>query len=46
MELIQGFNAQGITIIMVTHEEEIAAYASRTILLRDGRIEQDTGHAA
>ena len=46
MELIQGFNAQGITIIMVTHEEEIAAYASRTILLRDGRIEQDRTHAA
>ncbi|WP_345988941.1 ABC transporter ATP-binding protein [Sulfurimonas sp. HSL1-2] len=46
MELIRGFNAQGITVIMVTHEEEIAAYASRTILLRDGRIEKDTGHAA
>ncbi|UFS62820.1 ABC transporter ATP-binding protein [Sulfurimonas sp. HSL-3221] len=46
MELIRGFNAQGITVIMVTHEEEIAEYASRTILLRDGRIEQDTGHAA
>ena len=46
MELIQGFNTQGITVIMVTHEEEIAAYASRTILLRDGRIEQDRTHAA
>ncbi|WP_345985814.1 ABC transporter ATP-binding protein [Sulfurimonas sp. HSL-1656] len=46
MELIRGFNTQGITVIMVTHEEEIADYASRTILLRDGRIEKDTGHAA
>jgi len=46
MQLIRGFNAQGITVIMVTHEEEIADYASRTILLRDGRIEKDTGHAA
>ncbi|WP_345970454.1 MULTISPECIES: ABC transporter ATP-binding protein [Sulfurimonas] len=46
MELIRGFNAKGITVIMVTHEEEIADYASRTILLRDGRIERDTDHAA
>jgi putative ABC transport system ATP-binding protein len=41
MELIRGFNDKGITVIMVTHEAEIAAYASRTILLRDGRIEKD-----
>jgi len=44
MGLIREFNVQGITVIMVTHEEEIAAYASRSILLRDGRIEKD--HAA
>jgi putative ABC transport system ATP-binding protein len=41
MQLIRGFNRAGITVIMVTHEAEIAAYASRTIVLRDGRIEQD-----
>jgi putative ABC transport system ATP-binding protein len=41
MKLLEGFNRSGITIIMVTHEAEIAEYASRTILLRDGRIEQD-----
>lgn len=46
MELIRGFNREGITVIMVTHEEEIAAFASRRILLRDGRIEQDTRHAS
>ena len=42
MELIRGFNREGITVIMVTHEEEIAAFATRKILLRDGRIEKDT----
>lgn len=41
MGLIRAFNDQGITVIMVTHEEEIAAYAKRTIVLRDGRIEKD-----
>lgn len=41
MELIRGFNRSGITVIMVTHEEDIAAYAGRTILLRDGRIEEE-----
>jgi putative ABC transport system ATP-binding protein len=46
MELIRGFNRAGITVIMVTHEEEIAAYASRTILLRDGRIEKDERRAS
>ena len=45
MELIKGFNQDGITVIMVTHEEEIAAFASRNIILRDGRIEKDSGHA-
>jgi len=46
MGLIREFNLQGITVIMVTHEEEIAAYAKRTIMLRDGRIERDGNHAA
>lgn len=44
MELLSDFNRQGITIIMVTHEEDIAAYASRTINLRDGIIEKDFSH--
>lgn len=44
MELISDFNKQGITIIMVTHEENIAAYASRTIYIRDGVIEKDFNH--
>ncbi|MBU1658430.1 ABC transporter ATP-binding protein [bacterium] len=45
MELIRTFNKDGITVIMVTHEEDIAAFASRTIYLRDGIIERDSIHA-
>lgn len=46
MDLISDFNKQGITVIMVTHEEDIAAYASRTIYLRDGRIEKEVTHVS
>ncbi|UCH51581.1 MAG: ABC transporter ATP-binding protein [Chloroflexota bacterium] len=38
MLLLQRLNNQGITIILVTHEEDIAAYTQRTIYLRDGKI--------
>lgn len=39
MELLSSFNKEkGITIIMVTHEEEMARYASRKIVFRDGKI--------
>lgn len=43
MELLQTLNAdRGISIIMVTHEDEVAACASRTIHVRDGLIADDT----
>jgi putative ABC transport system ATP-binding protein len=38
MALFQELNGQGITIVMVTHEADIAAYARRKITMRDGRI--------
>jgi putative ABC transport system ATP-binding protein len=42
MNLLVGFNRQrGITVLMVTHEAEMAAYASRTIRFRDGHVESD-----
>lgn len=41
MELFKQLHLQGQTIIMVTHEESIAAYAKRTIRLKDGRIIND-----
>ncbi len=44
MELVTGLNRdQGITVIMVTHETDIAAHAERTIRFLDGRVEHD-GH--
>lgn len=41
MSLFQDLNDQGITITFVTHEPDIAAFSSRTIVLRDGLIKQD-----
>ena len=42
MELLTELNAEGKTIIMVTHEPEIAAYAKRQIVIRDGIISSDS----
>ena len=43
MDLVTALNReQGITVIMVTHEPDIAAYARRSIRFVDGRIESDT----
>lgn len=41
MQLFADLNRAGKTIVMVTHEPEIAAYAQRTIHLRDGVVERD-----
>jgi putative ABC transport system ATP-binding protein len=38
MALFTQLNRNGMTILMVTHEEDIAAYAKRRILMRDGQI--------
>lgn len=40
MELFTSLRAEGKTIVMVTHESEIAAWADRTIYLRDGVVSQ------
>ncbi|MFK5895201.1 MAG: ATP-binding cassette domain-containing protein, partial [Pseudomonadota bacterium] len=43
MQLLLSFNqTQGITIIMVTHEADMAEYANRTIIFKDGLIVEDT----
>jgi putative ABC transport system ATP-binding protein len=42
MGVFQQLNARGITIIMVTHEPDIARFARRNVFMRDGRIVQDT----
>ena len=41
MAILQGLVAQGKTVILVTHEADIAAYASRVVTLRDGLIIDD-----
>ncbi|MGC4070773.1 MAG: ABC transporter ATP-binding protein [Polyangiaceae bacterium] len=41
MALFQELGAQGITVALVTHEPDIAAYASRVIVVRDGHIVRD-----
>jgi len=42
MELFGDIQKAGNTVILVTHEEDIAAYAHRTVRLRDGRVESDS----
>lgn len=42
MELFGEIQKAGNTVILVTHEEDIAAYANRTVRLRDGRVESDS----
>ena len=41
MAILQGLVAQGKTVILVTHEPDIAAYASRVVTLKDGVIVED-----
>jgi putative ABC transport system ATP-binding protein len=42
MTLFTNLNTQGITIIMVTHEQDVAGYAGRQITFKDGQIITDT----
>jgi len=42
MEIFQTLNDQGLTIVLVTHEPDIAHFAKRTLIFRDGRIRSDT----
>lgn len=41
MALFQELNQQGITIVLVTHEAEVAQYAKRVVVMKDGRIIRD-----
>jgi putative ABC transport system ATP-binding protein len=41
MEIFQSLNEKGITVIMVTHEPDIAAYARRNIVMKDGLVRSD-----
>jgi len=46
MSIFQELNRQGITIIMVTHEPDVAAFTGRHIIFRDGRIISDEPYLA
>jgi len=46
MGLFQQLNESGITLIMVTHELDIAAYCKRIVVMRDGRVISDTRNEA
>jgi putative ABC transport system ATP-binding protein len=41
MEVLEGLHAAGQTIVLITHEPDIAAHAARKVRLLDGKIEQD-----
>ena len=43
MNLFTELSNEGITIVMVTHEDDIAAYAKRHIVMRDGKVLSDDG---
>jgi putative ABC transport system ATP-binding protein len=46
MALLQTLGGGGITVVLVTHEPDVAEYTSRIVLMRDGRIVSDTPRVA
>lgn len=45
MELFQELNDEGVSVLMITHDAEIAAKAKKMITIRDGQIQEPTGGA-
>jgi putative ABC transport system ATP-binding protein len=45
MALLQQLNGNGMTIVLVTHENDVAAFASRRVMFRDGRVVSDERQA-
>jgi putative ABC transport system ATP-binding protein len=45
MALFQELGASGITVVLVTHEPDIAAYASRVVVVKDGNVISDERRA-
>jgi putative ABC transport system ATP-binding protein len=41
MEIFQDLNDKGLTIVLVTHEHDIAQFAKRVLVFRDGKIRKD-----
>lgn len=40
MDLFQKLNDEGVTVLMITHDPEIAEFAKRTVLIRDGILSE------
>jgi putative ABC transport system ATP-binding protein len=41
MEIFQDLNDKGLTIVLVTHEQDVAQFAKRVLVFRDGKIRKD-----
>ena len=46
MGLLQELNHQGITVVLVTHEADVARFARRVLRFRDGRLVDDRANTA
>ena len=46
MKILNDLNSKGITIVLVTHENDIAAYGSRIITMKDGKIIEDKNNVS
>ena len=44
MDILKGLHKEGRTVILITHDNEIAAQAKRVIKIKDGKVESDSGH--
>jgi len=45
MDILQQLNDKGLTIVLVTHEHDIAEFAKRSVIFRDGKIRKDENNA-
>jgi len=46
LELLRELNAEGTTIVVITHDHDVAAAMHRQVVMRDGAIESDSATAA
>jgi putative ABC transport system ATP-binding protein len=46
IELLAGLHRSGVTLVVVTHEERLAAQAQRRVTLVDGKVVSDVSHQA